>query len=198
MLITFIFFLWRATISVLMSPQAFSIKDSLLVRNIQLMDSRAKTVSISRRRCPCAIHKADAPVRYPCASCSLRHNNAMWPICLSSLALAVLTAGIVQGAQSGQCVFKPDSVSPLQRAFIAAFEPFLCALKITQCTDEHALLKAEIWRMLVMVLLRLNGFEWVIQTKGTPSALFWKLKLKFQFRPSTVCVASLARKLMRH
>lgn len=135
-------------------------KDSLLVRNIQLIDSRAKTVSISRRRCPCAILTVDATVRYLCASCSLRHNNAMRPICLSSLALAVLTAGIVQGTQSGQSVFKPDSVSPLQRAFIAAFEPFLCALKLTQCTDELTLLKAEIRSVLVMVLLSLNGLSW--------------------------------------
>lgn len=147
----------------------------------------------------------------------------MWPICLSSLALAVLTAGIVQGTQSGQCVFKPDSVSPLQWAFIAAFELFLRALKITQCTDEHTLLKAELQCMLFMVLLCLNGtdsltFAWLLIMKWAIShkcvtqvgsypglswpkrhlPLFWKLKLKFQFRPSTVCLASLARKLMFH
>ncbi len=52
-----------------------------------------------------------------CVSCSQCFNRRkMWTICLSSLSLLVLNAGIVR---STQCMFKPDNVSALQQAFIA-------------------------------------------------------------------------------
>lgn len=65
-----------------MSPQTFSIKDSLLVQNIQLIDSRLfpfpdADVLVPLSEKDVIIHKVDATVRYPCASYSLRHNNAM-------------------------------------------------------------------------------------------------------------------------
>lgn len=108
---------------------------------------------MSRQLNPCAITVKTE--RCPCASCSLRHNNVMWPICLSSLASTVPTAGIVQGTQSGRCVFQPDIVSPLQKAFNSALELF-GALKITQCTEMKTPLKAEICSRQVLVLL--SGF----------------------------------------
>lgn len=55
-----------------------------------------------------------------CVSCSQCFNHSvMWTICLSSLSLLVLKAGIVRSTQTGQCMFKPDNVSALQQAFIA-------------------------------------------------------------------------------
>lgn len=41
-----------------------------------------------------------------CVSCSERFKHSvMWTICLSSLSLLVLKAGIVQSTQTGQCMF---------------------------------------------------------------------------------------------
>lgn len=54
---------------------------------------------------------------YLCLLCF--NHSVMWTICLSSLSLLVLKAGIVQSIQTGQCMFKPDNVAALQQAFIA-------------------------------------------------------------------------------